>query len=231
MQKISPFGPQRRLMGRKFLSPDTRKSSPRLAVNVEPFGFKTFCLIEQPWMLPKMTLFLYFSGIKGVSSEIRPACAPARFLVERVVRYLFQIAIDVRVVALPGLPNVVAALHDVVQVRNHAAAEDELAVGVAPVHAPRVARPLREHLELLRLRVVAPDGRVHPRAGAVGPLRLDHRICENAVQAVQPAVRSPLECVQSLVRVLAAEAVQQHLELAGFVVLVLDEPQVRRAPT
>ena len=53
---------------------------------------------------------------------------------------------------------------------------------------------------------------------------------EDAVQPVEPAVRPPLEGVQRLVRVLAAEPLQQRLELARLVVLVLDEPEVRRRP-
>ena len=32
-------------------------------------------MIEQPWMLPKITLLRYFSGMIGVSSEISPAWA------------------------------------------------------------------------------------------------------------------------------------------------------------
>ena len=90
-------------------------------------------------------------------------------------------------------------------------------------------RALGEDLELLRRRVVAPDGGVHARVRAVElGRRLHVGVREDAVQAVEPAVRAPLEGVQRLVRVLAAEALQQHLELARLVVLVLDEPQVRR---
>ena len=44
-------------------------------MNDEPFGFRMFCLTEQPWMLPKITLLRYFSGMSGVSSEISPAWA------------------------------------------------------------------------------------------------------------------------------------------------------------
>ena len=49
----------------------------------------------------------------------------------------------------------------------------------------------------------------------------------DAVATIEPAVRSPLEGVERFVRVLTAEALQQHLEPARLVVLVLDEEQVR----
>ena len=63
------------LIGRKFLSPETRKSSPRVAVKVLPLGLRMFCLIEQPWIEPKMTLLRKRSGMWGTSSETSPACA------------------------------------------------------------------------------------------------------------------------------------------------------------
>ena len=45
------------------------KSSPRLAVNVEPFGFRTFCLIEHPWIEPKITLKAQANGMAFRKSD------------------------------------------------------------------------------------------------------------------------------------------------------------------
>src|SRR5262245_28745966 len=76
---------------------------------------------------------------------------------EGMVANLFDFAVRVRIETHASLTLVNATGHDVIEMRNHAATEDELAIGVAPVHAPRVACAFREDFELLRLWVVAPD--------------------------------------------------------------------------
>src|SRR5262249_28101079 len=89
------------------------------------------------------------------------------------------------------------------------------------IHAPGIACAFGEDIELLAANVVAPDGGVHLHA-------IDLRMREHAVQSVELAVRSPLKGVQRLVRVLAAEASEKNLLLAGPTIVILDEEKVRR---
>ena len=83
-----------------------------------------------------------------------------------------------------------------------------------------------------RVGMIAPDAGVERHALVVGRAGLaDLRVREDAVAAVEPAVRSPGEGVQRLVRVLVAPAVEQDLRRAvGLVVAVRvgNEQQVRR---
>ena len=103
---------------------------------------------------------------------------------------------------------------------------------VVEVDAPGVARAVGEDLELVPRGMIAPDAGVDRRALVGRRARLaDVRVREHAVAAVQPAVGSPDERVERLVRVLVAPAVEQHLGLAvGLVVAVAigHEQQVRR---
>src|SRR5262249_39008364 len=98
-----------------------------------------------------------------------------------VVANLLDLAVRIRIGWKPSLPYVVAARHHMEQVRDDATAENELSVGVSPVHAPRVARPFSEDLELLGLGVVPPDRGVHPHPRAVRLRRLHFRIGEDSV--------------------------------------------------
>src|SRR5262249_51276656 len=154
---------------------------------------------------------------------------PAAFLVEGVIANLVDVAVCVRVERLAGLALVRAAGTDVEQVRNNATTQDELAIGVAVVHAPRIARPVCKNLEVLGLGDVAPDASIQLyllRIGLVGIGNLG--VGEDAVQSVQPAVRSPLKGIERFVRVLAAEPFEENLELPRLVVLVLDEKKIGR---
>src|SRR5262245_30307040 len=184
-----------------------------------------------------------FGHVRHVEGE-EPGVGPAALAVEGVVADFLDLAVRVRVEGRPRLPLVVSAANDVIQVRDDAAAEDELAVGVPPVHAPGVRGALGEDLELFVAGVVPPDAGVDfdRRAGGVSPLLVfnrgltaparldDFTMAANTVQAVQPAVGAPLEGVERLVRVLAAAALEEDFELARLVVLVLDEPEVGRGP-
>src|SRR5205085_547910 len=82
------------------------------------------------------------------------------------------------------------------------------------------------------LRLVAPDSRVQLHALRVRRAGLAHEaVREDAVAAVEPAVRSPVERVQRLVRVVAAPAIQQHLDLARLRLVPIfhrDEHEIRR---
>ena len=102
---------------------------------------------------------------------------------------------------LSALPRVAGPLDDVPEVRHHARLDKTLPT-LVEVDAPRVARALGEHLELMLGRVVAPHRGVDPLPLALGrPGLANQRRAENAVTAVKPAVRPPGERVQGLVRV------------------------------
>ena len=182
----------------------------------------------------------------GTSREISPACAHPLSLWKVWSQISLMEPVGVGVVARPRLPLVDAAGHHVEQVRDHTARQDELAVGVPPVHAPRVRRALGENLELLRdfgwNRQTAAFMRV---AGAVElvvavflhvargspwvPSHLSDAVntpCRPYSQPSGPHWKVlSVSCVSWLPKPL-----QQHLELARLVVLVFDEPQVRRRP-
>src|SRR5581483_847437 len=91
-----------------------------------------------------------------------------------------------------------------------------------------------ENLEDMPGRMVAPDAGIDRDTLLVGRAGLaDARMGEDTVAAVQPAIRSPAEGVERLVRVLVVPAVEQHLRRAGWLVLALfdrHEQQVRRRP-
>ena len=148
-----------------------------------------------------------------------------------VVGDRLDVVVGVRVEVRARLPLVAAALDDVVAVRDDAGLDERLAV-LVEVEAPGVARAVGEDLEVVPRRVIAPDAGVDRRAVLVRRAGLaDLRVGEDAVAAVEPAVRAPGEGVQRLVRVLVAPAVEQDLRRAGgLVVAVLDrdEQQVRR---
>src|SRR6266699_257302 len=100
-----------------------------------------------------------------------------------------------------SLPFDAGALDHVPEVRDDAHLGEELAVFVE-VDAPGIAAALREHFEQMPRGVITPNPGVHPlplafrRAGLA-----DVRGTEHAVTTVQPAVRTPSERVQDLVRV------------------------------
>ena len=122
---------------------------------------------------------------------------------------------------LAGLTLVTGAREDVVKVRDDAGRIEEFAVRVE-VEAPRIARALGEDLEDLAGGMEAPDARVDLLALGVGRARLAHDgVREHAMVAVEPAVGTPDETIERLVRVLEAPAVEQHDRIAGLVVSIL----------
>src|SRR5688572_20427978 len=96
------------------------------------------------------------------------------------------------------------------------AAGDEPVALAVEVETPRVARALGEQLENLRLGVVAPDA-ARELIGLAVARALYLRRVEDAVHPVEPAVGAPDEVVGQLVRVLAAEAGEQHFLRVGAV--------------
>src|SRR2546421_399131 len=79
------------------------------------------------------------------------------------------------------------------QVGNNAAGQEAIAIAVK-VHAPGVARSFGEDAEFPRGDIVVPDRGVELHA-------IDLGMGEDAVQAVQFAVRSPLKRVERFMRV------------------------------
>ena len=140
------------------------------------------------------------------------------------------VGVDVRVRA--GLTLVAGALDGVPHVRDDAGLEESFAV-VVPVHAPLVAAAFAPAFEDLARRVETPDRGFDEDALVVRGAGLAHEgAIEDALRAVEPAIRAPDEVVQGLVGVVALPAVEHDLRFAGglgFVaVLDRDEEQVGR---
>ena len=149
--------------------------------------------------------------------------------VVRVVGDRLDVVVGERIEMLAGLALIAGGGQDVVEVRDHAGRVEELAARVV-IETPRVARPFGEDLEDMAGRVIAPDAGVDLHALLVGRAGLAHdRVGEDAVVAVEPAVRTPHEAVERLVRVMEAPSVEEHDRRAGLVVGVLgDEEEFRR---
>ena len=112
---------------------------------------------------------------------------PAAFTMVRVVTDLVQKSVGIGILAAAGLADVGAAGNDVEEMRNDAGGQKRLAMGVE-VESPGIARAFSKNTELVGVRVIAPDGGVHLHAADLG-------LGEDAVQAVEQAVRSPLQRV------------------------------------
>src|SRR5439155_361616 len=102
------------------------------------------------------------------------------------------------------------------EMRDHAHLGEELAVFVE-VNAPGIAAAFSEHFENSPGRMITPDAGVHQLALSLGHARsADMRRAEHAVATVEPAVRSPGERVQYLVRISGViPAIQKDLRIAG----------------
>src|SRR5262245_23004838 len=85
---------------------------------------------------------------------------PATLFVKSVIANLLDLAVGVGIEAGPCLALVNAARDHVKQVWNHATAENELPIGVAPIHAPWVAGAFGKDFELPGGGLVAPDAGV-----------------------------------------------------------------------
>ena len=109
---------------------------------------------------------------------------------------------------LAGLPTITGSGDDMVQVWYDAGGCKRVAV-VVEVHPPRIARTVREYLELVSLRMIPPDARVQRRTLGVWSTRFtDSRVRENAMASVEPAVRPPAERVERFVGILVSPAVE-----------------------
>ena len=148
--------------------------------------------------------------------------------VVRVVSDRLDVVVGVGIEMLAGLALVAGAGQDVIKMRDHAGRVEELAARIV-IQTPRIARAFGEDLEDMARRVKAPDTGVDLHALRVGSARLAHdRVGEHAVVTVEPAVGTPDEAIERLVRVLESPAIEQHDGLTRLVVSILrDEEKFR----
>jgi len=125
--------------------------------------------------------------------RVTPPIATMRRAAEEVpvVGDRLDVVVGVGIEVRAGLPLVASALHHVKKMRDHAGLDDRLTARIE-VQPPRIARPVREHLELMPHGMKAPDAGIDLRALVFRGAGLAHlRFREDAVAAVEPAVRSP----------------------------------------
>ncbi len=155
------------------------------------------------------------AGFKRIGRGLRFVAPPGVVAdvphVMPMVRDGFDVIIDIRIKMLPGLPLVSRAGNDVIQMRNHAGCDKRLAA-VVEIDAPGIAGPPGENFKLMPDRMIPPDPGIEGFALFIGRAGLsDFGVRKHAMTAIQPTVRPPDERVQSLMRVVPAEAVQQHV--------------------
>src|SRR3954468_17918406 len=159
-----------------------------------------------------------------------------------------NVAVDVRIEVLPSLSLVNAARDHMKQMRNHAGGDEQLSLRIV-INAPRIAEAMRDDLEYLLCRVVAPhaaidldavarDQIVRERLAAIDQASRANRFSDLrrsrvALKPIQPAVGSPVQAVDDLVTIANAPAGQPHLDVGDicFVVTIAigDEQQIRRS--
>src|SRR5579884_257290 len=145
----------------------------------------------------------------------------------------WDIGVGVGVKVQACLSEIAATLDDMEGVGYDTRLHECLAVRIE-VQSPRIAGAVREYFEDVLGGMIAPDSCIERNAVLIGRAGLaDARMGEDAVTAVQPAVRSPAEGVQRFVGVLPVPAVQQDLRLAGRLVfpwLDRHEHKIRSRP-
>ena len=124
-----------------------------------------------------------------------------------VVANCLDVVINVGVDVLSTLFVVDTALNNVKQMGNHTARGETLAV-VVKVEAPGIGKAAGKNFEDLSRRVVTPDTSVDelPICGFVVRIT-DLRLREDAVAAIQPAIRAPDKAVQCFVAIIDTPAV------------------------
>src|SRR5687768_13153232 len=119
---------------------------------------------------------------------------------------------------LAALALVTRALDHVPDVRHHTRIDETLSV-LIEINAPWIARAFRKNFKSVLRRMIPPHCCVHPLPLLLRrPWLANVRRAEYPVATIEPAVRTPCERVQRLVRVAhVVPAVQQNLRLArGF---------------
>src|SRR5262245_26828172 len=92
-----------------------------------------------------------------------------------------DVRIGVRVEVYSALTVIARSLNDVEQMRNDAARQEAIA-SVVEIHAPGIARPMREDLETILERMITPDARVDRDALLLRrPRFADERMGEHAM--------------------------------------------------
>ena len=185
---------------------------------------------------PVVALINHQARVSVAAAELR-AAGDVRLipLIARVVQMVgdgFDVVVGVRIEMRTRLSLVTSALDHVKQMWNHTRLDNALPVFVE-VNAPRIARALGENLEDMFRRMITPDTGVDARPLAVRRSGFaDVGMCEHTMTTVKPAVRSPLERVQRLVRILPAPAVEKDLRFAcGLRFIAIrnrNEHQIRR---
>ena len=157
--------------------------------------------------------------------------APLRARPVQVVGGTLHQLEEIRPVVLAEHPLVIAAGDDVPVVPDDIVREERLPV-LIPVQAPGIRRAATDHVELLRHRMVAPDGAVQRYPIIRRRARPAHRgLRGDAVAAVKPAVRPPREAVHEVVpRVDVPPRQGDHRRAVRHIVAVgiRDEEQVRQ---
>src|SRR5882672_6403074 len=107
-----------------------------------------------------------------------------------------DVVVNVRIEMRASLSFKAAALNHVKEMRDDTGFDDALAVFVE-VDAPRIAGAFGEQFERVLGWMITPDTGVQAGAFAVWRAGFaDVGVSENALATVQPAVRSPGECVK-----------------------------------
>ena len=138
-----------------------------------------------------------------------------------------NVGIGVLLEVLSPLPEVAGPLHHVEQVGNDAAGQEALSL-VIEIDSPGIAGAVGEDFELTPGGVIPPDAGVEAGPFVVpGPGLTDVGVGEDSVAAIKPAIGSPDERIEGLVRVLVTPAIQQDLgrPIGNIVFIVVGNEQ------
>ena len=127
-----------------------------------------------------------------------------------VVGNCFDVGVNIRI-EVPkriGLAQIIRALNDVPEVRNDAGLGKPFSLRIV-VESPGVGGAMGENVEFLLQRMISPVGTIELRPLVCRRSRsADNGMGEDAVAAVEPAVRSPVKRIQRFMRVLIAPAIE-----------------------
>ncbi len=108
---------------------------------------------------PTIAQINHRAGVRVTSTSRIGFAVPTmrrRAKIMQVIGDRHDVAVSVGIEMLSTLPLISGSLNDVIQVRNHAGGDECLAV-IVEVDAPRIARPVCEHVEFMPCRMVTPD--------------------------------------------------------------------------
>ena len=156
----------------------------------------------------------------------------------RVDRLSFPFAVAARLLnshreMLASLSLDARAMDHVPKVRDDAHLSPKLSIFVE-IDSPRIAAAFGKHFKTVASGMITPDAGIHPLPSRFGRARFAHIArTKNAVAAIKPAVRSPSECIEDLVRVgCVIPSIEQNLRITGRLwivpVVYRHKHQVRR---